>query len=142
MRSPALFLAIAALGSTCRAAELPPPTVRVAATVTGSPATLRVAIGNDLTEAIYLPGCNAFAIEMESAGGWTVVHQLQCFWEGVAVEVPAGGTVELERALEGFEPGRYRIRVDYRLGCEPGKAMSQAGCGGGGGVTSDVVEIR
>lgn len=104
-----------------------------AAEVPADRALGEVTLINQRDEPVYLPGCNAFLIEQQSATGeWDLgVPHRECFWEGYAVRVDAGATWRgVFNLLGRDQTGTWRIRFDASLGCTDGEPLSAAGCTG------------
>jgi len=85
-----------------------------------------ITLTNGTTKSVFLPGCSVYSWERKEGGAWvnkgpTVI----CGWEGNAKEVTSGGTyVETSQN----KAGTWRLRLDYGVGCTPGKPLSGAGC--------------
>lgn len=103
---------------------------------------VEIRIVNGLTESVFLPGCNQFLFERREGEAWTIVREKRCFWEGYMVEVAPGDTQSISESLEGFEPGTYRIRVDYHTGCAPNQPLSRAECSGQARIVSPTFSIE
>ncbi len=75
----------------------------------------------------YLPGCSQFNYEKLVDGQWTDQGPaVVCVWEGDAVPVSVGGT--LESAFIAKDTGSWRLRYLVAFGCTEGKPLSQADC--------------
>ena len=82
---------------------------------------------------IFLPGCGTYSIQTSpDSKTWTDKGpNIECVWEGIAVEVPAGGYFDTQAwtAPNGSGTvGNYRFHGTYSTGCAAGKPISQAGC--------------
>ncbi|PIX97228.1 MAG: hypothetical protein COZ24_06460, partial [Hydrogenophilales bacterium CG_4_10_14_3_um_filter_63_21] len=105
----------------------------------GEPIT--AVVKNDTADSIFLGGCSVYSWEHEVNGSW--VNQgpdKVCVWEGVAVEVKAGGTYS--ETLYQNTDGTYRLAAGYGIGCTAGKPMSQAGCTASGVAESDPFKAK
>ena len=68
----------------------------------------------------YLPGCSQFNYEKLVDGQWTDQGPaVVCVWEGDAVPVSVGGT--LESAFIAKDTGSWRLRYLVAFGCTEGK---------------------
>ena len=102
--------------------------------------TVTVTWVNYTGASVFLPGCATYNIQTTS--DYTTWKDLgpgvMCAWEGVAVEVPAGGYVNtLSWTAPNNGIGNYRFHGSYSVGCTPGKALSQANCTGSSEIDSD-----
>jgi hypothetical protein len=105
----------------------------------GEPGT--VTLVNDSEWTGFLPGCQAFQYERFAGDAWVEqAPDLVCVWEGVAVPVPPRSALAF--GFVAREPGRWRLRFDAALGCEPGLPLSQAGCTSPLRIVSNEFEVR
>ena len=84
---------------------------------------------NQTSQSIFLGGCGT--VEWSRLEGSTWVNHgafVVCAWEGIAVEVAAGGIFTETRGFGQAEAGRYRLSGRYGVGCTPGLGLSSAGC--------------
>lgn len=109
-------------------AGAPGAAAEVAVTLTFQGRSLSISIRNGGSEPIFLPGCNHYLLERKEASAFKVERQKLCVWEGYALPVEPGQTSTFEEAADALPAGTYRVRVEYAVGCERGKPLSQAGC--------------
>jgi hypothetical protein len=88
---------------------------------------VKVTLTNGTSQSVFLPGCAVYSWHRKEDGVWvdkgpTII----CSWEGVAVEVKAGGTL-VETTQN--KAGTWRLKTEYGVGCTPGLPLSAAGCG-------------
>jgi len=90
----------------------------------------------------YLPGCAPFTLERSLSGKWTEIGPpWVCVWEGIAVAVGPRSSLETPFTAPSAS-GRYRLRYDVSLGCNPGLPLSQADCKRQQAVPTDPFEVE
>ena len=94
--------------------------------------TIKITVKNNSGEAIFFGGCNDFSLErfddpyVARIQQWNFVNLNECVWEGIPTKLEGGSSVE--RTLEIEREGIYRLRLDYAMGCDQNKPMSEADC--------------
>ena len=100
---------------------------------------------NFTSQSIFLRGCGTVDWSRIEGSSW-VVHGafVTCSWEGVAIEVAAGGSFTESWSGTPTTPitaGTYRLSGPYGVGCTPGLGLTQAGCSAMPQVTSNELVI-
>jgi len=103
---------------------------------------ITLSITNNLKEPIFLPGCNHYIIEKKDKGGWkeSSPYIKRCAWEGFAFKIDVSKTEVFN--LFALEPGFYRAKLSYSIGCEEGKPLSKARCKSSNTVYSNEFTIK
>ncbi len=90
--------------------------------------TVEIAVVNEGTDAVYLPGCASFTLEVFQAESYQRVPIEKCASEGEALEIP-NGQYDLSFVSSNDLSGNIlRVSVTYGWGCEGARPLSQARC--------------
>ena len=89
---------------------------------------------NQSQVSIFLYGCGSANVWKKNGSDWVNLGTaVNCFWEGVSPEVPAGSTYSdagpAYAVAKAWGPGTYRLQGKYGVGCtNPELGQSKAGC--------------
>jgi hypothetical protein len=89
---------------------------------------------NQSQVSIFLYGCGSANVWKKNGSDWVNLGTaVNCFWEGVSPEVPAGSTYSdagpAYAVANAWGPGTYRLQGKYGVGCiNPELGQSKAGC--------------
>lgn len=90
--------------------------------------TVEIAVTNEATAAVFLPGCGSFQLEVFENESYRRVALEKCASEGEALELPTG-QFDLSFVSNSDLSGKIlRISVPYGWGCESARPLSQARC--------------
>ena len=103
---------------------------------------ITLSVTNNLKEPIFLPGCNHYIIEKKDKGGWkeSSPYIKRCAWEGFAFKIDVSKTEVFN--LFALEPGFYRAKLSYSIGCKERKPLSEARCKSSNTVYSNEFTIK
>lgn len=108
--------------------------------------TIRVTFTNNLSESVFLDGCQTFSIEGRPVIGgkimkdWAVVWMQKCDAERVAKKIRPYSQNVFAMPAFAFD-GELRIAVEYYLGCGEGKAIPYAKCSNTSAIRSGIFYI-